>query len=321
MKTCQNCSTEIQDHFNFCPNCGTDLGKPVICKKCSYLNEPNSKYCQECGTALFEKYKVSEPKSKKIEEIKIEIPSPPLTGITIEFPYSSAQSFVFAVDEAKKFDTFEQFGNDKKAIYRINVIEDDLYKTKELLEHLKGWRKKTVYHNGQKVMWDSMFSFQYCYEHKLASFKPEYYCIGFENEYDFNLWGCMRVEMPFVEHANWFTFGKWLNNKGDWIFDNERIKHELAKNIHYCKFCPAINLDLIQDILTAIPDIVNPSKNKNWKFKETFSNDGTNILTSTIKEYGFERTVNYNGVSPNGKMFIKDIAENIRKKLPDFIKV
>jgi hypothetical protein len=319
MKTCQNCSAEIQDTFNFCPNCGSDLGKPIDCPKCKYPNEPNSKFCQECGISLFEKYKPKEIKTKD-EIIITEIPSPPLTGITIEFPYSSAQSFEFAVMEAKKFDTFEQFGKEKKAIFRINVFENELYKTKELLEHLKGWRKRTVYHNGEKVMWDSMFSFQWCYEHKLASYKPEYYCFGYEDQYDFNLWGCMKAGMPFVDHANWFTFGKWLNNKGDWMFDKEQIKHELIKNVHYCKFCPAINLDLIQDIVTALPNVINPTVNKNWKFKQTYNKDSGNILSATTREYGFEQNEYYDGVVPNGKAFIKDIAENIRKKLPDFIK-
>ena len=320
MKTCQTCSSEIQDSYNFCPNCGSDLGKPIICKQCNYPNESNSKFCQDCGLPLFEKFKSKEKKSKETENIIIEIPEPPITGITIEFPYSSAQSFDFALIEAKKFDTFEQFGKDKKAIYRINVFEADLYMTKELLENLKGWRKRTVYYNGQKAQWDSMFSFLGCYEDKLASFKPEYYCFGYENEYDFNIWGCMRANMPFVEHANWFTFGKWLNNKGDWVFDKERIRHELSKSIHYCRFCPAIQLDLIQDVINTLPKVINPLTNKNWKFKETYNKDGTNLLKTTTNSFGFEQTIYYNGVVPNGKLFLNDIAENIRKKLPEFIK-
>ncbi|MES2372473.1 MAG: zinc ribbon domain-containing protein [Bacteroidota bacterium] len=155
MKTCLNCSTEVQDVFNFCPNCGSDLGKPITCKNCSYPNEPNSKFCQECGDALFDKY---EKKGAKIREEKLEIsslPEPSKNGITIEFPFTTAQSFDFALLEAKKFDTFEQFGTEKKAIYRITFSSDELYKAKELLEQLKGWRKRTVYDNGDKVQWDA----------------------------------------------------------------------------------------------------------------------------------------------------------------------
>ncbi len=43
----------------------------------------------------------------------VELPEPTNNGITIEFPYTTAQSFEFALKEASKFDTFEQFGNDK----------------------------------------------------------------------------------------------------------------------------------------------------------------------------------------------------------------
>jgi hypothetical protein len=319
MRICQACSTEISDHFNFCPNCGTDLGKPIKCKKCGYSNEPNSKFCQECGTALFDKYQENNSNRSKLDNIRIEIPDPPSTGITIEFPHSSAQSFEFAVMEAKKFKTFEQFGTASKALYRINVIEEELFRTIDLLEHLKGWRKRTVYHNGQKVLWDTLFSFQYCYVEKLASYKPEYYCFGYENDWEFNLWGCMKTGMPFTEYSKWFTYGKWLNNSGDWLFDKDRIKLELAKNIHYCKFCPAINLELIQEVLTAIPDVVNPNTDKNWKFKQTYSDNGTGVLSVIDRSHGFEQTVYYEGVIPNGKLFIKDIAKNIKRKLPEFL--
>lgn len=116
MKICQNCSSEIQDSFKFCPNCGSDLGKTIICKKCSYANGPNSKYCQECGDPLFEKFKKKEAKFRSKKFDIVDVPEPSTNGITIEFPYTTAQSFEFAVKEAKLFETFEQFGEDKKAI-------------------------------------------------------------------------------------------------------------------------------------------------------------------------------------------------------------
>jgi RNA polymerase subunit RPABC4/transcription elongation factor Spt4 len=318
MKTCQNCSTEIQDSFNFCPTCGSDLGKPIICKNCSYANESNSKFCQECGDPLFEKFKKKEskPRAEKIEIV--DIPETSSNGITIEFPFTTAQSFEFAVKEAKLFDTFEQFGEDKRAIYRITLNENQIYKAKELLLQLKGWRKRTVYVNGEKVLWDSVFEFAWCYEKKLSSYKPEYYCFGYENDWDFNVWGCMRAMMPFVNHSPWFTYGKWLNNDGDWEFDKERIKHELAKNLHSHRFCPALHPNLVQEVLEAIPNVINPKKNKKWKFIESYS-EANNSLVITTNQYGFEQTRFIIGVCPDGKEFIKDLTESIKRKLPDFI--
>lgn len=320
MKICPNCSSEIQDSFNFCPNCGSDLGKPIVCTVCNYSNEPNSKFCQECGEPLFERFKKKESKPKEAKAEIVEIPEPSKTGITIEFPYTTAQSFEFAVKEAKHFETFEQFGSDKKAIYRVTLSENELYKAKSLLDQLKGWRKRIVYVNGEKVQWDSVFDFAWCYERKLSSFKPEYYCFGYENEWDFNIWGCMRAMMPFTEHSQWFTYGKWLNNNGDWEFDKERIKHELAKNLHSHRYCPALNPTLIQEVIEALPNVINPKKNKNWKFVESYSAE-SNALVIRVNEYGFEQTRYLKGVCPNGKDFLKDISANIKKKLPDFIKV
>ena len=176
-----------------------------------------------------------------------------------------------------------------------------------------------MYVNGEKVLWESVFDFTYCYEKKLASFKPEYYCFGYESDWEFNIWGCMRTGMSFNEHQQWFTWGKWISNEGDWQFDKERIQHELAKNLHSCRYCPALNTKLVQEVLEALPDSVNPKKNKNWKFIETYQPE-TNALEWTTNQFGYEQTCYIKGVAPNGREFLKDISENLKRKLPDFIK-
>lgn len=317
MKTCSTCSTEIQDSFNFCPNCGSDLDRPIVCNKCNYINESNSKFCQECGSPLFEKFKKIHTQTK-VANVAVIVPDPSSNGITIEFPFTSAQSFEFAVKEAKSFETFEQFGEDKKAVFRVTLNKNEIYRAKELLLQIKGWRKRTVYVNGEKVLWDSVFDFTWCYERKLSSFKPEYYCFGYENEWDFNVWGCLKAMMPFIQHSRWFTYGKWLNNTGDWEFDKERIRHELAKNLHSHRFCPALNPDLIKEVLDAIPETVNPKKNKRWKFVESYS-EANNSLAITTSQYGYEQTKYMIGVYPDGKDFIKDLTDSIKRKLPDYL--
>lgn len=319
MKICHNCSTEVQEAFNFCPSCGSDFGRPIICKSCEYSNEFNSKFCQECGEALFEKHKRSNPKGATGTFDISMIPEPSKKTITIEFPYTTAQSFDFAVNEAKKFDSFEQFGKDKKAIYRVSFSVEEVHIAKDLLEQLKGWRKRTVYDHGEKVQWDSVFSFSWSYQRKLSSFKPDYFCFGYENEWDFNIWGCVRANMPFNEHSQWFTFGRWLNNEGDWEFDKNRIKHELLKNLHPYRYCPALNPSLIEEVINALPEVINPKKNKNWKFIESYSAEN-NSLVWTTNEYGYEQTRYIKGVGPNGKAFLNDISDSIKRKLPDFIK-
>ncbi len=312
MEKCPFCSEEILDTFKFCPACGNNLVDSRKCPGCGYENEPNSKFCQECGTNLIDKKKPATAKTTK--SITEELEPVPSDGITIEFPYSSAQSFDFAVSEAKKIDSFKVYGIDKKAIYRVTVSKTETDILTNLLEQLKGWRKRTVYVDGEKMQWDTVFGYSWCLQKKSSSYKPSLYCFGYENEYSFNLWGCMQANMNFTENSDWFTYGEWLNKQGDWRFDKKRIRHELEKNLYNVRYCPALNTELVEEILNALPDEVNPSSNKDWKFVQNWS--GEEGLLVTTNQYGYKEKVYMKGVTPNGKKFIRDTIKSLKLKLP-----
>lgn len=317
--SCPSCKTESDTNFRFCPYCGFDLKKPITCPNCNYSNEYNSKFCQECGTPFVVKNISTTPTERKVftePKISILIEAPPISGITIEFPFSTAQSFDFAVVEAKKFSGFKQYGTEKKAIYRITIQPHEIELTSELLEHLKGWRKRTVYVNGEKVPWDTVFSFTWCYEKKKSSFKSEYYCFGYENEYQFNTWGCIQANLPFTEFSPMFSWGSWLNNKGDWKFDKERIRFELQKTLFRYQYCPAMRPDLIQDVLNALPNVVNPIKDKNWKFVESWGNENVPGIVVTVNRYGIKENVVMKGVTPNGHGALKEMKKKMKYSLP-----
>jgi hypothetical protein len=254
---------------------------------------------------------------KKDSPLPEQIEPVPNKGITIEFPFTTASSFEFAVKEAEKLPNFKKFGDGKNSLYRVTVDQSDLNETLDFIEQLKGWRKRTVYVDGEKVTWDSVFSFFWCCQKKKSSYKPDLYCFGLENEWDFNLWGCARAGMPFSEQAQWGTYGKWLNKDGDWEFDKKQIKHELEKNLYQYRFCPSLNLNFVQDVIDAIPNVVNPAKNKNWKFIESYDSESTNGLTLIIKQYGYERKVVMKGVCPTGKGFIQEIQKRMKLKIPN----
>jgi len=316
--TCSSCSKAIAAEFSFCPYCGVDLNKPILCPKCRYANEPNSKFCQECGADLMERKQspTSAARSANVVTEESEADPVPEKGVTIEFPFTAAQSFDFAVKEAAKLPGYQQFGKDKKAIYRVTLSPDQLGNASELLEQLKGWRKRTVYLDGQKAQWDSIFGYSWCHAKKASSYKPEYYCFGYENEYELNLWGCMHARMPFNEHGQWFTWGKWANNRGDWEFDKARIRHELEKNLFQFRFCPALRLDKIEAVLAAIPAIVNPTKDRNWKFVENWSGEAADGLVVTVERFGMKEKVTMKGVCPAGQGALKDIAKKLQLALP-----
>lgn len=316
---CPSCNENLQTNFRFCPFCGHDLEKPIICQSCQYINEANSRYCQDCGTPLQFIIKNNNSK-KKGEDDETETPPlepPPIAGITIEFPFSTAQSFDFAVEAARLLSNFKQFGQLKKAIYRVTLHSDEIESAENLLEHLKGWRKKTVYVDGEKVTWDSVFSFNWCYERKKASFKPSAYCFGFENEYQLNVWGCIHTNLPFVDNAQWFCWGSWLNNKGDWKFDKDRIRYALQKELYQYRYCPALKPELIEDVLITLPDVVNPLKDKNWKFVERWGDDTTPGLVMVVTHYGIKENVVMIGVAPNSQGALKELVRRMKYSVPN----
>lgn len=244
-------------------------------------------------------------------------PIPP-KGVTIEFFYSTSANFDFAVAAAQKFKRFYQHGEGKKAVYRVTFGRDEMHIAVELVDFLKGWRKRAVYINGEKVTWDSVFSFGWCFKKRMSSFKPDFYCFGYENNYDINVWGCLQAHMPFHDRSQWFTWGRWLNKKGDWKFDKERIRHELQKNLYKYRFCPSIQLGLVQEVLNALPDQVNPNKDKNWIFVDTWDTSTPGLLRS-FKQNGYTEEKVAIGVAPRGPEVIETIIAKLKTgRIPSY---
>lgn len=309
MANCPACNAKVKAEFAFCPNCGHNLRAPVICPSCQTSNEPTARFCVSCGATL--STAASSPAS--IPDL-IELEPPPTFGITIEFPFSSSQSFDFAVAEARKHPSFKQFGEGKKAIYRVSIPDQaDLAELVELATQLKGWRSRVVYVNGEKVQWDSVFGFMWCYSSRATSFDATKYCFGhFAPSYQaqYNIWGCIQANMPFSDFADWFAFGKWVGENGDWEFDKERIRHELLVRLHNVRMCPALRADLIQDALAAIPDRVNPKKDKGWKFVEDYSYGAT--ITFNLFDGSSQDKVVYKSVAPEGTDALKEILKRMK---------
>lgn len=275
-----------------------------ICYKCNKNILPDFKICPYCGADL------------NLNDVENVIEEVPAKGITIEFAYSSSQNFEFALNSAKKFDSFNQFGEGKKAIFRVSISKEELNELSELLENLKGWRNRKVYIDGKKEPWESIFNYTWCYNQRNKSYKPELYCFGYKNDYGISPWGCIQTRLFFNEYSDLFKYGKWINEKGDWQFDKEEIKHHILNDLHQYKFCPALNLDFIDQVLNAFPDVVNPNTDKNWKFDESYE-EVEDCLKVKQTQFGEEEIVYMKGVIPKKiKAILNNINENLSKKFP-----
>lgn len=321
MIRCLSCGTDNEDQFKFCEKCGTPLLVPsaimpprIACPTCSYGNEGNSKFCQECATPLQTSGDKINAGVREPDGVIDSGPGKAPDGITVEFSYSTSASFDLALQEAQKFPAFQQIGEGKKSIYRVGLSSAELDSAIDLLEFLKGWRHRAVYVDGKKTLWDSVFIYNWCYQNRKASYKPEFYCFGYEDVYAVNPWGCVQARMPFTDFAEWFRWGRWTNRDGEWEFDKERIRHELQVNLFKFRFCPAINLKLVDGALGALPDRVNPKFDRDWEYDERWEGPITINLSGPSESHEVRI-----GVKPKGTEALKKIANKLRLRLSDKI--
>lgn len=314
MNSCLNCKVKcIEESFKFCPMCAVEIHKEKRCSNCNSEIELSAKFCTECGT------KVLEDNSKFYSDTN-SIPKAGL-GLTVEFKQSTAMSFGGAYDEAIKFDSFTQFGEGSKSLYRVNIPIQELMSILDLVTNLSPMRNKFLYLDGKKINWNDIFGFVSCYSKKEECYKPEYYCFGYDEEWNLNPWGCLKAGLSFNGHGDWYKWGKWLNKEGDWAFDKQRIRHELERNLYGCRYCPALDLKLVEKVILALPDVINPSKNKDWEFEQSW-NDADEGLIKKITEHGYTENRLMVGVKPKGKKALKNLMKEAMSedKISLFIK-
>lgn len=276
------------------------------CPSCKALMPPASKFCPSCGASISDK-----PKDKKV---LVEKPEPvPSTGITVEFLFSSSGSFEQAVQEAKKAETFRMFGEGKQAVYRMNYPRKEIERFLPLLEYLKGWRKRKVYVDGELQQWDSVFAFTWCFFQREAAYRSHEYCFfGMNNT--LNIWGCTQARLDFADYTDLFKMGSFKDAR-TFVFNKERIRHDLQNNLFPYRFCPALNFDLVEAVIREFPDVIDPQKDKNWGYRETYHGSDVGCLRLVRKDpYLGEQEVLVDGVKPGSAHVGLDILRSAVKK-------
>ncbi|QYK53658.1 MAG: zinc ribbon domain-containing protein [Fimbriimonadaceae bacterium] len=282
MPFCSQCGEELQSSFKFCPACGEQLSI------------------------------ATRPKPPKFSGSKVAELPPPRMGICIEFQKSTSSSFEFALATAQLFDSFEEHLLGSTTIYRVTVGKGQTASLDDLLEHISGWRKRKVYVDQVAHTWDSVFGYQWCYKRKKSSFRPDIYCFGHDDSYRVNGVGCLHARMGIMDFGEWFTWGQWLDKNGTWKFDKERIQHEIEKNLHEYRFCPAISKTPTQIFLACIPDTVNPKTNKEWEFVEDYTNRVNSLPSPNSDSYMRTYIV---GVRPRGDTFARRVFAALNLEL------
>lgn len=281
-----------------------------LCPSCKAELLSNSRFCPTCGKPIG----IVEAVSTVIE---FQIPA---TGYAIEFCESTAASFPDALKIAKDCPTFASLIRNKKTWYFASWNENEFKAACKVAEHLGGIRNKKAYRNGQAMQWDEIFGFMWCAEERAAAYRPAEFCFG-RDENRLNPWGCKLSQMDWADWARWFSYGKFvrsgvLKNTIVWVFDKERIKHELLTNLHKYRYCPFIRLKLCDAVLRHLPDQIDVASDKNWEYSRSYDEvPGAIKIVETKKEEGFTFTDEYyaDGVRPRGLGILKELLASAFK--------
>lgn len=273
----------------------------IACLKCCIQCQATAKFCPECGTPI-----KGQPQT---QATKLEFDYPK-SGVAIEFAETTAATFDGALKAAKASPSYQEIERSKKRWFLAAWPTSNVADTLEVVANLKGVRNRKVYIDATEYPWDEVYGFLWCGDQREAAYKPAEYCFGADEKRP-NLWGCKQLGMDWVQWADWFTYGKWIN-KDTFQFDKNRIAHEVETNSHRLRFCPHLRRDLLQTVFQLFPDCVRVADREGWKYKENCepTPNSIKIVRKTTQE-GFSYTNEFftDGVVPFGFEVAKAILK------------
>ncbi len=188
----------------------------LVCDKCNGKIIEGAKFCSHCGDPVTDADKTFNAIAESQE-----------ANVEISFGYSSSPNYQKAVDICNNIPTHKETGKDKQVHHTIILSITEIELILNLFELVGSWKSSRMLINGQIATKSTLvYNGIGCYRKMKKAYNPMQYCFG-EKEYDFNLWGCQKLNMPLNEWGGgWLEYGQ-LDSKGIWHFDKERIKHEL----------------------------------------------------------------------------------------------
>lgn len=276
----------------------------ITCAACGKTAPAEAKFCPHCGAAFTQSAPVP---------VEMTIPQ---SGWAIEFCESTSSNFPQALALAQSAPTFSTCVKAKKNWYLAGWSDDQFESCTALALMLGPIRNRKLYQNGKELIWDEVFGFSWCANQRAQAFQPVEYCFG-RGDNRLNLWGCKQARLDWAEWGEWYTFGKFkksgiLGGQVAWVFDKDRIRHDILTNIQRFRYCPHLRMNLIEAVIAALPDEIVVTKNSAWKYKSIYEEvPGSIKVVEQENNDGFVYKNEYfaNGVVPKGLEAAKKILQ------------
>lgn len=286
----------------------------IPCAKCGAQIQSGARFCPSCGATV-------ESAASTSTALEFDIPK---TGYAIAFSESTAPGFAAAVELAKQNGPVQTVLKNKKNWYLVSISSDRFVDVTRVAKALSGIRNRAIYYDGQQMDWEEVFGFIWCANQRDQAFIPVEYCFG-KDENRVNPWGCKQARMDWTEWSSWFSLGHWeqsgiINKRHVWVFDKDRIRHDLATNLHRFRFCPYLNQKFVEAVVVSIPEKVEITENGPWKYNSVYEETPGSIKVVEREGAGdFVYTREYfaDGVRPRGLSPLKEILTRAFSSSPD----
>ncbi len=229
------------------------------CDKCSGQILEGSIYCPHCGDPVTEG-----------DQPIVGISQTSVLQVEITFGRSSSANYDRAIQICRNIPNYSEVGEGSSIIHSVTLPITEVDLLIKLYELVGSWKSSRMLINGQQETKSALvYHGVGCYRNRQRAYNKEQYCYG-EKSNDFNIWGCVRLQMPINEWgAGWLDFGS-MDKNGVWHFDKDRIRHNLELQIHGNELCPVMDKQRIFETLEHLPDCIDPKSDSRWAYRTEY---------------------------------------------------
>ena len=269
-------------------------GTDAACARCGQTVRAEFRYCPWCGAKRLNTMPAGQ--------------SP--VGFAIQFPVSNHPALSAVLTAAQKRGALEEIVSSGELVYRVSFGETELLGLAQLAALADRLPAKAVLRAGREMVWEDAFGFLPCYLQRQMHENPENHCFGEETRGTFNLWGCIRVGLPFSVEGEWCRWGQFEGETTRFRFDTQRFRQEIEHRLGSVKLCPALTTDFARSVLDVFPEAVDPHRERDWTFVQARSGEeGMSVVVRT--GFGGRERITVLGVGPRGRGASREILAKV----------
>ncbi|MDY6904108.1 MAG: zinc ribbon domain-containing protein [Thermodesulfobacteriota bacterium] len=229
------------------------------CDKCGAGINNGAKFCSQCGDPVTEADKVTVPQADgKVADVEI------------TFGKSTSANYAKAVAICENLPTYTVSGDGNQIQHAVTLPVTEIDLIVNLFDLVGSWKSSKMLINGQAATKkDLTYGGLGCFQGRQKAYDPAQYCYG-ESAWDCNIWGCKRLNMPISSFGGgWLDYGRF-DQSGTWMFDKNRIRHELEAGLKENDWCPVLDKRRVLETFEKLPDGVNPKRDPRWDYQTRY---------------------------------------------------